>query len=153
MLVFTAAITLPWTIHGWFGSFYSASSRVLLLTPNFTNDEFGGKDTIVGYECDGCEINGEKDCHIQRERRDADKFIFWRLLLLNGIRMINLYDAWQPGREGCAVMGLYQQGGTVLTVGMTDWSHGLAKLNGTADIVTKSIIDVGFLNKFDISIN
>ena len=107
------------------------------------NDEFGGKDTIVGYECDGCEIEWREGLPYPTGN-DGTPTNFHILATASAKWHpddSDWYDAWQPGREGCAVMGLYQQGGTVLTVGTTDWSHGLAKLNGTVDIVTKNIID------------
>ena len=107
------------------------------------NDEFGGKDTIVGYECDGCEIEWREGLPYPTGN-DGTPTNFHILATASAKWHpddSDWYDAWQPGREGCAVMGLYQQGGTVFTVGTTDWSHGLAKLNGTVDIVTKNIID------------
>ena len=107
------------------------------------NDEFGGKDTIVGYECDGCEIKWREGLPYPTGK-DGTPTNFHILATASAKWHpddSDWYDAWQPGREGCAVMGLYQQGGTVFTAGTTDWSHGLTKVNGTVDIVTKNIIE------------
>lgn len=42
-------------------------------------------------------------------------------------------DRWEKGRVGNAVVGKHSNGGTVVTVATTDWSHGL---KGTIRAVT-----------------
>ena len=106
-------------------------------------DRFGGKDTIVGYECDGCELvwkNGlpspthtdgtpenfeiAATCPARWHPDDCE----W-------------YEKWEKGRTGNAVMGCYTRGGTVVTVGSTDWSHGLRGKDPTVVRVTKNVFE------------
>ena len=51
--------------------------------------------------------------------------------------------ALAPGRptDGAAVFGLYTQGGTVVTVGTTDWAHGLRGGDGVVERITRNILD------------
>ena len=106
------------------------------------DDQFGGKDTIVGYECDGCEfalVNGQptptgsdgtpKDflilgtCPARWHPDDA----FW-------------YERFDHNRTGAAVMGLYTRGGAVFTCGSTDWSHGLRGNDPHVTRITKNLL-------------
>jgi hypothetical protein len=81
-------------------------------------DQFGGKDTIVGYECDGCETKLENGLPVPTGNDGTPKdFLilgtcparwhpddaFW-------------YDRFPHDRTGAAVMGIYTKGGTVFTV-------------------------------------
>jgi hypothetical protein len=89
---------------------------------------FGAKDTIVGYECDGCELVW----------RDGLPFPTFKDGTPKSFEVVAtcpvswhpddavFYDGWDLGRVGQAVLGSYIQGGTVFTVGSTDWAHGLA---------------------------
>ena len=107
------------------------------------DDKFGGKDTIVGYECDGCELNwrdglpfpthrdGTPDtftvlstCPVRRHPDDAE----W-------------YERWEKGRTGNAVMGVYTRGGTVFTAGTTDWSHSLRGGDKVVEQITRNLLD------------
>lgn len=118
------------------------------------NDEFGGKDTIVGYECDGCEIDWSapdglpvptfKDgtpetftilgtCPVRWHPDDAlwyDRFP---------------RDPDDPAKPalGHAVLGLYTTpgGGTVFTTGSTDWAHGLAGNDPAVVRITRNLLD------------
>lgn len=104
---------------------------------------FGGKDTIVGYECDGCEMEWRdglpfptgsdgtpKDftilgtCPATWAPDDA----FW-------------YDRFPKDRVGAAVLGTYTRGGTVITTGSTDWAHGLKGKDPTVEQITKNVLD------------
>lgn len=106
-------------------------------------DRFGGKDTIVGYECDGCEmkwIDGLPEptgsdgtprefvvlgsCPARWAPDDA----FW-------------YDQFPKDREGAAVLGTYTRGGTVVTTGSTDWAHGLRGKDRVVEQITKNVLD------------
>ena len=51
------------------------------------------------------------------------------------------YEKWEKGRVGNAVIGTYTRGGTVVTVGSTDWSHGLRGGDPVVTRVTKNVLD------------
>ena len=51
------------------------------------------------------------------------------------------YERFEHNREGAAVLGTYTRGGTVVTVGTTDWSHGLAGADPTVERITRNILD------------
>lgn len=106
-------------------------------------DEFGGKDTIVGYECDGCEFTLQDglpvptgrdgtprnfsilaSCPAQWHPDDA----YW-------------YDQFEQGRVGSAVLGVYTRGGTVFTCGSTDWAHGLRGKDLVVERITRNILE------------
>jgi hypothetical protein len=109
-------------------------------------DRFGAKlpaYKVVGYECDGCELtwrdglpypthaDGTPDnfevlatCPARWHPDDSD----W-------------YEKWEKGRTGNAVVGTYTRGGTVVTVGSTDWSHGLRGNDPVVTQVTKNVLD------------
>jgi len=116
---------------------------VLAGTDLKQGDRFGGAETIVGYECDGCEmkwIDGlpfptNKDgtpesftilgtCPAKWHPGDC----YW-------------YDRFPKDRVGAAVMGLYTKGGTVFTAGSTDWAHGLRGKEPVVEKITKNILD------------
>ena len=105
-------------------------------------DHFGGKDTIVGYECDGCEI----------EMRDGLPFPTGRDGTPKDFQILGtcparwhpddalFYDRFPADRVGQAVMGTYTHGGTVVTVGTTDWAHGLAGKDAAVQRITRNIL-------------
>ncbi|MGB0606159.1 MAG: N,N-dimethylformamidase beta subunit family domain-containing protein [Candidatus Latescibacterota bacterium] len=106
-------------------------------------DEFGGADTIVGYECDGCEftlVEG-KPQPTGRDGTPEDFTILGTAPAQWHPDDSEWYDAWQPGHRGHAVMGYYQRGGTVFTAGTTDWSHGLAGGDSAVEQITRNVID------------
>ena len=110
------------------------------------NDEFGGKDTIVGYECDGCEIEWREGLPFPTHKDGTPKSFeilatcpaqwaagdaFW-------------YEKWPgPDHQGNAVFGTWQseKGGTVVTTGTTDWAHGLKGGDKTVIQITKNILN------------
>lgn len=106
-------------------------------------DRFGGEHTIVGYECDGCEI----------EWRDGLPFPTGRDGTPESFTILGTCPArWAPGdcywydrfpkdRIGNAVFGTYTRGGTVVTVGTTDWAHGLAGNDPQVVTITRNILD------------
>ena len=51
------------------------------------------------------------------------------------------YEKWEKGRTGNAVLGTYTRGGTVVTVGSTDWSHGLRGNDPVVVRITKNVLD------------
>lgn len=105
--------------------------------------EFGAKDTIVGYECDGCEQRPGPDGLPVPTGRDGTPEDF---VILATARAkwapddCEWYDRWEKGREGTATMGVYSRGGTVLTAATTDWSHGLAGGDSVVQRITRNAL-------------
>jgi hypothetical protein len=108
------------------------------------NDEFGAKDTIVGYECDGCEIEWRKGLPFPTHHDGTPKS--FTILATCPARWAPgdsyWYDQWpSPDHSGHAVLGVYQKGGTVFTCGSTDWSHGLRGKDPQVIKITKNVLD------------
>ena len=106
-------------------------------------DRFGGKDTIVGYECDGCELIW-KDGRPQPTMRDGtpESFVVLGTCPAKWAPGDSLwYDKFPKDRIGNAVLGTYTQGGTVVTAGSTDWAHGLRGNDPITEQITKNILD------------
>lgn len=106
-------------------------------------DKFGGKDTVVGYECDGCELTW-KDGLPEPTFKDGTPKGF-EVVATCPVRWhpddCEWYERWEKGRTGNAVVGAYTRGGTVVTVGTTDWSHGLRGKDEVVVRVTKNVLD------------
>jgi len=104
---------------------------------------FGGKDTIVGYECDGCELTW-KDGLPSPTFKDGTPESF-EIVATAPARWhpddCEWYEKWEKGRTGNAVIGTYTRGGTVVTVGSTDWAHGLRGNDPVVIRVTKNVLD------------
>lgn len=106
-------------------------------------DAFGGKDTVVGYECDGCEytlVNGKPE----PTHRDGTPEGFQILATCPAKwhpEDSQFYDRFPADRVGAAVIGIYQKGGTVVTVGSTDWSHGLAGKDPVVERITRTVLE------------
>ena len=106
-------------------------------------DALGGRDTVVGYECDGCELAW----------RDGLPFPTHRDGTPEGFVVLGTaparwhpddcewYDLWENGRTGNAVLGTYTRGGTVVTCGSTDWSHGLRGGDPAVDRLPRNLLD------------
>ena len=106
-------------------------------------DSFGGKHTVVGYECDGCEL----------EWRDGLPFPTFKDGTPETFTVLSTapaswhhedcewYERWEKGRIGAACIGLYTRGGTVFTAGTTDWSHGLRGGDAVVERITKNVLD------------
>jgi hypothetical protein len=106
-------------------------------------DQFGGKDTIVGYECDGCEF-ALKDGRPVPTYRDGTP---------EGFTILGScpakwhpddalwYDRFPKDRVGAAVLGTYTRGGTVITAGSTDWAHGLRGKDPIVERITRNVLD------------
>jgi hypothetical protein len=104
---------------------------------------FGGKHTVVGYECDGCELTW-KDGLPEPTHRDGTPDTF--VILATAPAKWHpddsaWYERWETGRIGNAVMGVYTRGGTVVTVGSTDWAHGLRGGDPVVERITRNILD------------
>lgn len=110
--------------------------------------KFGGKNTIVGYECDGCEIEW-KDSIPTPTHRDGtpETFVILGTCPARWHPDDALwYDRFPRDAEGgpamgAAVMGLYTRGGTVFTAGTTDWSHGLTGDDPAVEQITRNLLD------------
>ena len=105
--------------------------------------EFGGKDTIVGYECDGCELEWRDGLPFPTHR-DGTPDNFLPLATAPAIWHADdcqWYDKWEAGRKGNAVLGIYERGGTVFTCGSTDWSHGLRGGDPTVERITLNVLE------------
>lgn len=104
---------------------------------------FGGKDSIVGYECDGCELEW-KDGLPQPTYTDGTPKTFVVLGTCPakwGPGDTSFYDGFPLTRVGNAVLGVYRRGGTVVTTGATDWSHGLRGNDPVVEQITKNVLD------------
>jgi len=107
------------------------------------DQRFGGKDTIVGYECDGCEMEWRDGLPYATHRDGTPKS--FSILATCPARWAKgdcyWYDRFPEDRVGAAVLGLYTRGGTVVTVGSTDWAHGLAGNDPSVVRITRNILD------------
>jgi hypothetical protein len=103
----------------------------------------GGKDKVVGYECDGCEL-AWKDGLPYPTHTDGTPKNF-EVVATAPARWhpddCEWYEKWEKGRTGNAVVGVYARGGTVVTVGTTDWSHGLRGNDPVVVRVTRNVLD------------
>jgi hypothetical protein len=106
-------------------------------------DQFGGKDTIVGYECDGCEIEIKDGLPVPTGRDGTPKdFVILGTCPARWHPDDSLfYDRFPADRIGASVMGLYTHTGTVFTVGSTDWAHGLAGKDPAVEKITRNVLD------------
>jgi len=106
-------------------------------------DTLGGKDTVVGYECDGCEFRMEDGLPVPMHQDDTPKGFV--ILSTAPARWhpddSEWYERWEKGRIGAAVMGVYRRGGTVFTAGTTDWSHGLGGGDPAVERITRNILN------------
>jgi hypothetical protein len=106
-------------------------------------DKFGGKDTIVGYECDGCELEWREGLPFPTYKDGTPKS--FEVLSTCPVSWhpddAEWYERWEKGRVGAACMGIYTRGGTVFTAATTDWAHGLAGKDAVVDRITRNVID------------
>ncbi|MBX9580079.1 MAG: hypothetical protein K2X87_07185 [Gemmataceae bacterium] len=109
-------------------------------------DAFGARlpqYKVVGYECDGCELTW-KDGLPFPTHADGTPDGF-EVLATAPARWhpddCEWYERWEKGRVGQAVIGTYTRGGTVVTVGSTDWSHGLRGHDPHIVRITRNVLD------------
>jgi hypothetical protein len=104
---------------------------------------FGAKHTVVGYECDGCELEWKNGLP-EPTHRDGTPSSFV-VLATAPARWApddsDWFEFWEKGRVGNAVMGVYARGGTVVTVGSTDWAHGLRGGDAAVERITRNVLD------------
>lgn len=108
-------------------------------------EEFGGKDTIVGYETDGCELEWREGIPYPTHR-DGTPETFTVLGTCPASWHpddAEWYEKWQKGRIGAACMGVWTsaQGGTVFTAATTDWAHGLAGGDPAVEKITRNVLE------------
>ena len=109
-------------------------------------DRFGAqlpKYKVVGYECDGCELVW-KDGIPHPTYRDGTPENFTILATCQARWHpddCEWYEKWEKGRVGHAVIGTYTRGGTVVTVGSTDWAFGLRGNDPAVTRITKNVLD------------
>ena len=106
-------------------------------------DRFGGKDTIVGYECDGCELEWADGLPRPTFSDGTPKsFVVLGTCPAKWAPGDCLwYDRFPKDRVGNAVLGTYTRGGTVVTAGSTDWAHGLSGNDPIVQRITKNVLD------------
>ena len=108
-------------------------------------DHFGGKDKIVGYETDGCEMT-HSDGRPEPTHRDGTPPGF-EILASAPARWPDdiwlWYERWQPGRNGNACLGIYRRkaGGTVFTASTTDWANGLRGHDPVVERITRNVLN------------
>lgn len=116
---------------------------VLAGTSLKRGEKFGGKDTIVGYECDGCELEWKNGLPFPTCKDGTPKT--FEVLATCPARWhpddAEWYEKWEIGRTGAACMGLYTRGGTVFTAGTTDWAHGLQGGDAAVIRITQNVLD------------
>ena len=108
-------------------------------------EKFGGENTILGYECDGCHFE-MKDGRPVPTCDDGTPENF-QILAQGPCRWASGYDKidvyLKSGLQvegGMACMGIYERNGTVFTAATTDWAHGLGK-DPIVDRITLNIIE------------
>ena len=106
-------------------------------------DDFGGKDTIVGYECDGCEMS-VRDGLPYPTGRDGTPTNF--VILATAPARWHpddafWYERFDHDRVGASVVGVYTHGGTVFTCGSTDWAHGLRGKDPIVERITRNVLN------------
>jgi hypothetical protein len=117
-------------------------------------DRLGAKDKIVGYECDGCELEW-KDGLPGPTGRDGTPRTFqvlasapaWLSVKGDGSLVWASEQLYGKGtrmrivQPGAAVLGSYVNGGTVFTTGCTEWVRGLAGRDPVVERITHNVLD------------
>jgi hypothetical protein len=105
-------------------------------------DTIGGQHTVVGYECDGCELEWREGLPFPTHRDGTPET--FTVLATAPARWhpddCEWYEKWERGRTGAACLGIYTRGGTVVTAGSTDWAHGL-RGDPIIERITANILD------------
>ncbi len=106
------------------------------------DEKFGGQNTIVGYECDGCEFTLEDGLPVPTYQDGTPEG--FTILATAPVRWhpddCEWYEHWEQGYTGAATMGIYTKGGTVFTAATTDWSHGLSGGDAVVERITHNVL-------------
>ena len=116
-------------------------------------DRFGVADRIVGYECDGCELTWRDGLPFATHRDGTPQS--FEILATGEAALSDADDSHELAsraiygersqqrlpQPGAAVLGTYTRGGTVVTVGSTDWPNGLRGGDEAVVRITRNIID------------
>ena len=108
-------------------------------------EQFGARDSIVGYECDGCDYTFENGRPVPTGRDGTPKGL--SILALTPASWPpdewQWYEKWESGRKGNACMGIHRVtgGGSVFTAATTDWAHGLAGKDPVVETITRNVLD------------
>ena len=109
------------------------------------DDEFGAKNTIVGYECDGCELEWRDGLPYPTFRDGTPKTFSVLCTAPSSWHPgdCEWYEKWENGRVGAACLGVYTKpsGATVFTSATTDWAHGLRGGDPEVEQITKNILN------------
>ncbi len=105
--------------------------------------QFGGQDSIVGYECDGCEFEMHDGLPVPtgRDGTPADFTILATCPAKWHPDDSQFYERFPKDRVGASVLGTYTRGGTVVTVGSTDWAHGLRGQDPMVVKITQNVLE------------
>ena len=107
--------------------------------------QFGARDRIVGYECDGCEHTYVNGIPVPTGRDGTPKgFLILALAPASWAPdEWQWYERWESGRIGNACMGIhrFEKGGTVFTAATTGWAHGLRGEDPAVEIITRNVLD------------
>lgn len=98
---------------------------------------------VVGYECDGCQLTWKDGLPTPTgaDGTPADFSVLATAPAKWHPDDCEWYERWEKGRSGHAVLGTYTRGGTVVTVGSTDWSHGLRGDDPHVTRITRNVLD------------
>ena len=147
--------------HRFFGQFQDGVGAYTVHRPDHwvfegaglkRGDLLGARDKIVSYECDGCDYELEDGLPVPTHRDGTpDNFE----ILAGGPAALSAADdslgmivealhgdRAAPHRQpGAAMIGIYTRGGTVVTVGSTNWSDGLHGGDKAVERITRNILD------------
>ena len=107
-------------------------------------DVFGGKDTIVGYECDGCELEWQDGLPFPTHRDGTPDTFDSPRQRARRSGIPTTASGTSAGRRAAtahAVLGVYTRGGTVFTCGSTDWAHGLRGGDPIVERITRNVLE------------
>jgi hypothetical protein len=106
-------------------------------------ERFGAADSIVGYECDGCELESKDGLPVPTHRDGTpESFVVLGTCPARWAPDDSVwYDRFPKDRVGAAVLGSYTRGGTVVTAGTTDWAHGLRGSDPIVERITRNVLD------------
>jgi hypothetical protein len=108
-------------------------------------EQFGAKDRIVGYECDGCDhtfVNG-RPVSTGRDGAPEGLLILALAPASWGANEWEWYPPWESSRTGNACMAVHDVpgGGTVFTASTTGWAHGLKGKDPIVETITRNVLD------------